>query len=109
METIDIFILPSLWEGFGYVTIEAMASRKPVVAFKTGSNGEIIEDGKTGLLIPCYHINEMAEKISLLCSNNQLRQTMGEAGRKRTEQVFNSVKTDQALFDYLGSISSENA
>ncbi len=101
METIDIFVLPSLWEGFGYVTIEAMASRKPVIAFKTGSNPEIIEDGSTGCMINCYDTHELAEKIKILSVNKQLREEMGAAGRKRAENMFSSVKSEKALLEYL--------
>lgn len=101
METIDVFILPSLWEGFGYVTIEAMACRKPVVAFHTGSNPEIIIDGKTGYLVSSFDIAELAKKISNLVGDPVLRNRLGEAGRERVETLFNSEFTDKSLIHYL--------
>ena len=65
MKTIDIFLLTSLWEGFGYVIVEAMAAAKPVIAFDVSSNPEIIGDGETGYLVK-NNIKEFADKIELL-------------------------------------------
>jgi glycosyltransferase involved in cell wall biosynthesis len=101
MESIDIFILPSLWEGFGYVSIEAMACNKPVVAFSTGSNPEIIEDGKTGFLVNCFDTNELAEKVSLLISNKALRLAFGKAGREKVEKTFNSEITARSTINFI--------
>jgi len=92
MQSIDIFLLPSLWEGFGYVNVEAMASHKPVVAFNLSSNPEIIIDKKTGFLIEPYDIIDFAGKVENLCKNKILRESLGDAGRNRVEQVFNEEK-----------------
>ena len=61
MNSIDIFVLPSLWEGFGYVIVEAMAAGKPVVAFDVSSNPEIIRDEKSGYLVNTFDVNAFAE------------------------------------------------
>jgi glycosyltransferase involved in cell wall biosynthesis len=108
MQSIDIFILPSLWEGFGYVSIEAMACNKPVVAFSTGSNPEIIEDDKTGFLVNCYDTNELAEKVSLLISNQALRLAFGKAGRKKVENTFNSEITVRSTRKFIEELISQN-
>jgi glycosyltransferase involved in cell wall biosynthesis len=52
MHSVDIFVLTSIWERFGYVLVEAMASYIPVVAFEISSNPEIEEHNKTGYLVP---------------------------------------------------------
>jgi glycosyltransferase involved in cell wall biosynthesis len=107
MHSIDIFILPSLWEGFGYVSIEAMASSKPVLAFHTGSNPEIIEDKKTGFLVTCYDIEELTDKLSVLINDHELRKTFGNEGRKRVEMFFNSEITKKTTKQYLESLVKE--
>ena len=84
----DIFLLPSRWEGFGYVLIEAMACRKPIVAFNTSSNPEIVADGKTGFLVNDFDTGEFAEMIFQLINNAQLRKQLGENGRKLVEERF---------------------
>jgi glycosyltransferase involved in cell wall biosynthesis len=88
MESIDIFCLTSLWEGFGYVLIEAMACQKPVVAFDVRSTREIVSDGKTGFLVNDFDVNEMAMKVELLLKDKNLCKEMGMEGRKRVENVF---------------------
>jgi glycosyltransferase involved in cell wall biosynthesis len=88
MDSIDFFVLPSLWEGFGYVTIEAMAASKPVIAFNTGSNPEIIAEGGTGVLIDDFNIKALAESMRILIEDASMRERMGSEGRKRVENHF---------------------
>jgi glycosyltransferase involved in cell wall biosynthesis len=88
METIDVFCLTSHWEGFGYVLIEAMACRKPVVAFDVRSTKEIVVDGQTGFLVEQNNIDLLAARVEDLLKDQNLRLQMGEQGRKRVESVF---------------------
>lgn len=88
MSSIDIFLLSSIWEGFGYVIVEAMAAKKPVVAFNMSSNPEIIEDNKTGYLINYQNINAFTEKVKTLISNKDLREELGANGNKRLHDLF---------------------
>jgi len=104
METIDIFILPSLWEGFGYVSIEAMVCSKPVVAFHTGSNPEIIENKVTGFLVSCFDTGELADRICDLIHDPLMRENFGKAGRKKVEELFNVNYTGHATMRYLASL-----
>lgn len=101
MESIDIFVLPSLWEGFGYVSIEAMACRKPVVCFEVGSNPEIVVNNETGLLAKPYDVNEMTDHIKRLISDVSLRQAFGISGRQRVEHVFENSASEKELVDFL--------
>jgi len=88
MDTIDIFCLTSLWEGFGYVLVEAMACGKPVVAFNTSSNPEIVKDGKTGFLVPVHDVQQMAIKLDHLIIDEPIRKEMGANGKALVESVF---------------------
>ena len=88
MQSIDIFLLSSLWEGFGYVIVEAMAAGKPVVAFNLSSNPEIITDRKTGYLIDFPDTQAFAAKVIELIENTELRKSIGEEGRKSVHQRF---------------------
>lgn len=95
MKDIDVFCLTSLWEGFGYVLVEAMACSKPVIAFRCSSNPEIVEDGVTGFLVPENNVLMMAERIEQLMNDRSLCHFMGANGRKRAEKIFSLHTTLQ--------------
>ena len=86
----SVFILPSKYESFGHVLLEAMASGLPCIAFKPDgkkiitASDEIIKDGETGFLVKDE--KEMAEKIDLLLSDDKLREKMGKQARKEAEK-----------------------
>jgi glycosyltransferase involved in cell wall biosynthesis len=88
MNSIDLFLLTSEWEGFGFVLVEAMMREVPVICFDITSNPEIIKDKETGFLVPFGDLDEFTERIKALSSNSELRQKMGEAGKKRVLEHF---------------------
>ncbi len=101
LEQIDIFVLTSKWEGFGYVIVEAGACRKPVVAYNISSNPEIVSNNKTGFLVDFYDLKAMSEKIILLSENKELREKTGNAGRKQAENKFNLTKTLTSVTEFI--------
>lgn len=92
MSNIDIFVLPSLWEGLGLVLLEAMAAKKPIVATNVGAIPEIVLDGKTGILVLPANTEALADGILRLIKQRNLAKTMGEAGRERLEVHFGIEK-----------------
>jgi len=101
MQSLDIFLLPSLWEGFGYVMTEAMVCRKPVVAFDLSSNPEIVVHGETGYLVEKNNMSSLANYVETLMRNPALSRQMGENGRKRVEENFTIEKTLSAMEIFL--------
>lgn len=93
LESIDVFVLTSKWEGFGYVMTEAMICKKPVIAFNISSNPEIINDSETGYLIKPFDIDILAQKIEELYHNKQLIHSLGNNGYKRAISLFSIEKT----------------
>jgi glycosyltransferase involved in cell wall biosynthesis len=83
----SVFVLPSRFEGFGLVLIEAMAAGVPVVSFDC-ENGprSIITESIDGFLIPPFDIDEFAEKVLLLMNDDNLRKKMGENAQKSAAQ-----------------------
>jgi glycosyltransferase involved in cell wall biosynthesis len=77
------FVCPSRVEAFPIVNLEAMASAKPVIAFDVGGIGELIDNGKTGFLIPPYDIDSFAEAMQKLITDHKLRMRMSRACRMR--------------------------
>jgi glycosyltransferase involved in cell wall biosynthesis len=104
MENIDIFVLPSIWEGFGYVLVEAMACKKPVVAFNISSNAEIIINNETGFLIDDQDIITFSGKVERLINDPALCVTYGKAGRRRVEEIFEIERTRKNVEVLLNNI-----
>ena len=84
----DAVLVPSLVEPFSLVTIEAMASGKPVIATRSGGPEEIILDGVTGYLTPINGCYEMALAVNRLLDDPELRKSMGAAGRQRFVDMY---------------------
>ncbi|MEP7287489.1 MAG: glycosyltransferase family 4 protein [Chloroflexota bacterium] len=84
----DVLLMPSLWEGFGLVLLEAMAARLPVIASKVSAMPEIVVDGQTGYLVPPADSAALAERLTELFSNREFGQALGAAGRQRLERDF---------------------
>ncbi len=101
LNSIDVFLLGSLWEGFGYVIAEAGAARKPVVALDISSNPEIIEHGKTGYLVQPGDVAAFAARVRELAENADLRTAMGEAGRTRMEEQFRIEREISEMEEHL--------
>jgi len=89
-----VCVFPSVWkhEGFGLVTIEAMALGKPVVAFDHGPGNEIVVDGKTGLLAKSGDVHDLAKKIIRVLEDRDLAESLGRAGRKRFLEKYQIEK-----------------
>jgi len=88
LSALDLFVLPSISEGFSLVTVEAMAAGKPVVGTNSGGPAEIVVDGVTGYLVPPADSGALAEKILVLLKDYCLAESMGKAGHLRAEERF---------------------
>jgi glycosyltransferase involved in cell wall biosynthesis len=78
----QFFVLPSIFEPFGIVLLEAMAAGLPVIASRVGGIPEIVEDGRTGLLVEPGNPGSLAEALRHLCRDEVLRKSMGRRARE---------------------------
>jgi glycosyltransferase involved in cell wall biosynthesis len=101
MNSIDIFLLTSEWEGFGYVLVEAMIKSKPVVAFNKTSNPEIVQADVSGFLVEYPNLELFAEKTKLLIDDKELRDKMGKASKLNVIERFQLVDRITELENYL--------
>lgn len=101
--SLDIFALPSLWEGFGYALVEAMALEKPVAAFASSSTPEVVQHEVTGLLTPTADATALAWALDRLAREPELRARFGKAGRHRVLEHYDTPKTLAALEQVLAA------
>ena len=90
MRAMDIYILPSLYEGFSVTILEAMATGLPVLAGRVGGTPELVQDGVNGYL---FEIDETQEECMVtlmirLCEDSVLRQKLGQQGRQQVLEKF---------------------
>lgn len=76
----DVFGLVSAYESFGLVLAEAMLQKLPIVATRVGGMQYIVDDNKTGFLVEKYNVDEIAQKLEILCRDADLRKQFGENG-----------------------------
>jgi len=88
----DIFVLPSLQEGFPLAVIEAMSTGLPVVATSVGGVPEVIEHGETGLLIPLGNPEALSDAIMILLKDEKIGKEIGRQGQKVISENFVSDK-----------------
>ncbi len=83
----DVFVLPSHYESFGLVALEAMACGTPVVASRVGGLKTFINHGESGYLIPWRCPEPFAQRIETLLANEALRKVMGRAARTKAMEM----------------------
>jgi glycosyltransferase involved in cell wall biosynthesis len=86
MREIDLFVFPSLAEGFGMVIGEAMATGVPVLTTMNTGGSELITNGCEGWCVPAHDINSLAERIEWAYQNRDALYQMGVSARRRAEQ-----------------------
>ena len=86
MHHADVFVLPSLSEGFGIVNLEAMACGLPIVATRVGGIPDIIEDGTNGYLVDTMNQEQLAEALLKLLQDEKLRRDISGNNREKAKK-----------------------
>jgi glycosyltransferase involved in cell wall biosynthesis len=97
MRALDVLLAPSWEEPFGRTVVEAMALEVPVLATNLGGPGEIITDGREGLLLAPRQPPVWADALRALAADPERRARMGRAGRERVEHGFTLAEHAQAM------------
>jgi len=104
----EALVLPSRSEPFGIAIVEALACRKPVVATRVGGIPEIIEDGKTGLLVDSDNSGALAEALIRVLKDRELRKVLAGNGYRTVQERFRSEKTGSAYEDGFRDMLRQN-
>jgi len=108
VQAMDIFVMPSISEGFPLAPAEAMALEKPVLATSVGGLTELIENKVSGLLVPPGDASSLADKIAQLMADPALRERLGQGGRKRIETCFSLEMCADHYVNYYKTIVAHN-
>jgi glycosyltransferase involved in cell wall biosynthesis len=96
----ELMLIPSEWyENCPMVVLEAYALKKPVIGARIGGIPELVIDNLTGMLFEPKNVDDLVEKIVYLDSKPELARSMGEEGRKRLEQCYNTTRHYEGLME----------
>ncbi len=105
----DVFVLPSLAEPFGLAILEAMALARPVIATRAGGPLEIIDDNRSGLLVPPQSPEALAASLQQLLRSPDLRRSFGESALTRFNALFTADRmARQTLAIYRKALEPGN-
>ena len=93
----DVFVMPSLYEGFGLAAAEAMAAGLPVVGTRVDGLSEIIEDGVTGYILPVSDSHGLANVLIQMLSNPEEGEMMGQRGKDRVQKLFSLGRFNKSI------------
>jgi len=100
----NIFVLPSLWESYGLVIVEAMARGIPVVATNVGAIPELVTDGISGLIVPPKDSRALAEAIQRLSLDISLQNKVIAGGHRIAENSLSWEESCEKCYQQIVSI-----
>lgn len=102
-----LFVLPSRTEAMGRVLLEAAAAGKPRIGSNVDGIPTVINDGVDGFLVEPENVEQLAEKMSLLMANAQLRKKFGVAAKKRANVEFTEARYVENILSFIKDVVSE--
>jgi glycosyltransferase involved in cell wall biosynthesis len=108
LRSTDVFVFPSLYEAVGVALLEAMACGCAVIASRTGGIAEVVEDGRSGLLVPPGDPQALASALARLAGDSRLREELGCQARRRAEK-YGIERTVRALENTYMTLAGRRA
>ena len=104
----EVVVVPSHYESFGLVALEAMACATPVVASETGGLVYLVQDGETGFHVPFGEPEALAEKLQRVIQDDDLRDKLGQKAAEYAQAYAWSVVIDR-IIEMYNSLDNEKA
>jgi D-inositol-3-phosphate glycosyltransferase len=105
----EIVVVPSYYESFGMVALEAMACGTPVVASQVGGLAFLVQDGITGYTVPVEDPQILADRLVLLLKDEHLRQQMGQHAAEEAKKYAWQNIAEQLIAVYQKELQFDNA
>lgn len=103
-QSVDAVLVPTRYEAFGYVALEAMACGLPVVGFASSGTAEVCQHEKTALLAPVDDLQQLICYIRQLAQDSPLRARLGAAGRRRAVECFGEARAIAAYVNVYRTV-----
>ena len=97
LHCIDVYCLPSLWEGLSIALLEAMAMRKAIIATPTDGTKEVIQHEKNGIVVPFNDVSALANAISVYYADRELMDNCSKQARKYIAERFNAKRVAESV------------
>jgi Glycosyltransferase len=104
LHSIDVYCLPSLWEGLSIALLEAMAMRKAIIVTPTDGTKEVIDYQKNGLVVPFDDVSALANAISVFHDNKLLREECASQAWKFVAERFNAKRVAESVLTIYSEI-----
>lgn len=105
-QSVDAALIPTRYEAFGYVALEAMASRLPIIGFSSTGTAEVAVHGETALLAPVDDLAQLVTYACMLADDSALCERLGKAGRQRALKFFDESKAVEAYLSIYRRVLS---
>jgi len=104
IQSMDIFLLPSIYEGIPMVLLEAMHMKKSVIASNVGGIPEVIDDAVDGILVDVGDVNQMVASLNKIMSDKVLMVELGGNAFRKIEEGFLISKTEDKTYDVYDNV-----
>jgi glycosyltransferase involved in cell wall biosynthesis len=104
LRSLDLYVMPSLWEGLSLAMLEAMAAGLPVIISDVGGAAEVLGDGEFGVRVPPGDIAALARAVMALVQDEAERRRLGVAAQRRVREHYDlreRVARLQAVYETL--------
>jgi glycosyltransferase involved in cell wall biosynthesis len=108
LSNMDLFVLPSLWEGLPITLLEAMASHTPIIATDIDGVSEVIEHNRDGLLVPARSPDHLADAIKLLLNDSSLAERLSQHAFDKVTQKFDIRKMVRLIEGVYEAMATHN-
>jgi D-inositol-3-phosphate glycosyltransferase len=104
----EVVVVPSYYESFGMVALEAMACGTPVIASRVGGLAHLVKDGETGYFVPAQNPSALSEKLRHIFVNHDLRAELGSRAADYAKQFSWEWVTEEMMGVYQGLLNGDH-